>query len=123
MKYKRIITGQYVAPNQIRISTLDTERVQEGQRVLVCKPTGSNIVNYSTGKVIGQKEKVIGTGIVKIKNGIVMVRTKTNGTKAPRLNNLCAVGIKTKERSTKIGVIKEAGVNKVNEVIIKPIEE
>lgn len=72
------IVGKYVSPNKIEISLPCKKTIQEGQRVLVCRPTNSAIVNYATGKVIGRKEQVVGKGIIKVENGSYVVKTDKN---------------------------------------------
>ena len=69
------IVGQYVSPDRIEISIPCKRNLQEGQRVLVCRPTNNTIANYATGKVIGRKEHVLGTGIIALENGGYVVKT------------------------------------------------
>lgn len=136
------IVGQYVSPNKIEISLPCKGRIQEGQRVLVCRPTNSAIVNYATGKVIGRKEQVLGTGIIKVEDGGYVVKTDKNGPVIP------VKGLKARGRTFAVKANKNAPVihayevkekivkgarfkysqkvnvrSKVEEVIIKVIED
>lgn len=137
MEARTPIVGQYVSPNKIEISIPGKRRIQEGQRVLVCRPTNSAIVNYATGKVIGRKEQVVGTGIIKVEDGSYVVKTDKS---VPVINHK---GIRVKVvkdsknspmlrvNGTKVKIGKKSNLqaNKTNiggkrkEVIIKIIED
>lgn len=79
MKKGRKITGCYISPDKVKVTSSTGEKLQEGQRVLLCQPTNNVIVDYATGKVIGRKEKVLGTGIVKGKEGSFIVNIAGRG--------------------------------------------
>lgn len=137
MEARTPIVGQYVSPNKIEISIPRKGGIQEGQRVLVCRPTNSAIVNYATGKVIGRKEQVVGTGIVKVEDGSYVVKTdksvpvinlKGMRVEAVKANKnppmIHANGAKVKiGKRTKVQSKKTTLSGKPKEVIIKIIEE
>lgn len=113
MEVRMPIVGQYVSPDKIEISIPRKERIQEGQRVLVCKPTNNTIVNYATGKVIGRKEQVVGTGIIKVEGGNYVVKTDKS---FPVIN---LKGMKVKDRDYVVKASKNSPMIQPNEATIK----
>lgn len=77
MAKNSIIMGRYIAPGTIKVTKDDGQHLVEGQRVLVYRPTDRKIVSCSTGRVIGKKEKVLGSGVVNIKEGRPIIITIT----------------------------------------------
>lgn len=137
MEARTPIVGQYVSPNKIEISIPGKRRIHEGQRVLVCRPTNSAIVNYATGRVIGRKEQVVGTGIIKVEDGSYVVKTDKS---VPVINHkgICVRAVKANKNPpmihanrTKVKIVRgfHRQAKKTNlggkdkEVIIKIIEE
>ena len=72
MKNKKGIRGQFVSPSRIEIFDSSPKKLSPGQKVLIYKETNKDIVS-ATGKVLGKRERVIGSGRVKIINeGLVV---------------------------------------------------
>ncbi len=76
--------GQFKLPNQIKILNSDKITLKEGQQVLICSPTKKNVINYSTGEILGKKEKVVDIGVVEFKNGQLVIKPSQKSSKIIR---------------------------------------
>lgn len=65
MTQHTVISGKFTAPNLVTVLSSSGHKLVNGQTVLVCRPTQDRIIDYTTGKVMGTKERILGTGIVK----------------------------------------------------------
>ena len=100
-----------------------------GQKVLIYTTTDSNIVS-STGRIIGKKESIIGTGIVSIQdNKLVVCSRKLNATIYPVTQNDTSASANPyrsfhgkygwrKNRLRKLSTIPNG-----DSILVKPIEE
>ena len=117
MKRNKPISGRYVAPGRIKITKEDEKRLASGQRVLIYQPTDKEITDYSTGKRIGRKERVLGAGVVKVAEGKAVVVTN----QVPVLNTgLSKLDLYRLANRT---MINKKNTLKLKKVLIKPIEE
>lgn len=73
-KTKKSILGKRVAPGIFEVEISGKKDLIQGQKVLIYKPTSKTIVS-STGRIIGQKEKILGTGKVRIVDDKILVQT------------------------------------------------
>ena len=93
-----------------------------GQKVLIYKPTGQSIISAS-GKTIGKKERVLGSGEVKLNDKkMIVVSSKLAGTTPPFKNNRKKGHNRLKIQS----VTKKKYNNKTlynTTVLIKPIDD
>lgn len=80
MARNKIIKGQYTSKGKIQIVDFDGVLLPDGQKVLVYKPTDKEIVGYLSGRKLGNKEKIINAGTIKMIDGKAYVLTdrKTN---------------------------------------------
>lgn len=121
-KTKKSIPGRKIAPGVIKVDLSGRKDLIQGQKVLIYKPTSKAIIG-TTGRIIGQKEKILGIGEVVAVGDKVVV-------KAPRTGNRNLLGVRNGAvkvsnrsnwvKSRKLGSLKF----KVDpNVYIKPVEE
>lgn len=120
MKQKMSFVGRKIANGKIEVTDAKNNMIPTGQKVLVCKPTTHDIVHYSTGKIIGKKEIVVGTGTIKNEMGKVEVVYKPRGSKKKaHISSIKPIGIVGPKRAKGVlGRKKQA-----DDYIIKIIEE
>lgn len=75
VKSKALITRNNNLSNMIKISELSKIRLEEGQKVLVCKGVKGDIISQRTGKRMGKREKVVASGVITIQNGKSFIKT------------------------------------------------
>lgn len=73
-KVKNTISGRLVSPRIIRVVDSSGSRLIPGQKVLIYKTTDKNIIG-SSGKKIGKKEQVLGSGKVKVAGSQILVES------------------------------------------------
>lgn len=72
VKTKKQIPGVRIATGKYKVTDAATSSLIPGQKVLVYTSTDQNIV-AATGRVIGKKENILGTGKVKMADGALIV--------------------------------------------------
>jgi len=119
-KVKRSISGRRIAPGVIEVELSDKKDLIQGQKVLIYKPTSKSIIG-TTGKIIGQKEKVLGVGEVSVIGDKVVV--KAHGSKARKLSYVRSGSAKALTKAYKVKSQKLSSPKLDTRVYIKPVEE
>ena len=73
LKNKKAISGRKIAPGIIEVDFPRKSKLIQGQKVLIYQPTSKAIVSAS-GRIIGQKEKIMGIGKVSFIGDKVVVK-------------------------------------------------
>lgn len=121
-KMKSKILGKRIHRNKIEIVDMHKGELTPGQRVLLYQTTGKDIV-AATGRVIGQKERVLGTGKVNAVGNKLIIevpRRKINSVYKKKQPKLSSTEV-AKEIHRQKPVRKDILEN--NTVLIKAIEE
>ena len=122
VKIKKQISGEKISTGKYKVTDAATSNLIPGQKVLVYTSTNQNIV-AATGRVIGKKENVLGTGKVKMADGALVVELLESASPryrviAPKRTALSAKSIKS------IGHLhKKKTISPTGKVFIKTIEE
>ncbi len=119
-KVKKSISGRRIAPGVIEVELSERKDLMQGQKVLIYKPTSKSIVG-TTGKIIGQKEKVLGVGEVSIIGDRVVV--KAPGANSRKLSYVRNGTAKALTRAYKVKSQKLSSPKLDRRVYIKPVEE
>lgn len=120
MKRKMSFVGRKIASDKIEVIDAKNIVIPTGQKVLVCKPTADHIVHYSTGKIIGKKEIVVGTGTIKNEMGkIEVVYTPRENKKKANISSSKPISVVKAKRAKGVLGLKK----KTDDYIIKIIEE
>lgn len=121
-KEKATISGRYVAPNTIEVDVSGLKKkLIDGQRVLVYVRTGKDIMTAS-GKSLGKKEIILGTGRVDVKGpkmNVIVAVPKASNLEIKRGQALR----KSRNHTMKAHSKGKKYTYKGNNVLIKPIEE
>lgn len=120
----KAIKGHYTGKGRILITDHDGVRLPNGQKVLVYKPTDTEIVGYLSGRTLGKKEKIIDAGTIKMIDGeaYVLIHNKSRAPSHIRLACPKNVGIKGVMKP-KVGLVHRGKKTKSAEVLIKLIDE
>ena len=121
-KKESIVSGRIVSPSIIEVKT-DRTQLISGQKVLIYRPTDRRIMSPS-GKKIGMRERVLGSGKVAVEGDKVVIKVSKN---ANAITPLRAKS--TAQRHTKL--VQKTRLNRKKsirpfpslEVYVKPIEE
>lgn len=81
-KIRKSISGNRIAPGVIEIELTGRKLLQQGQKVLIYKPTDKSIVS-SSGRIIGKKERIFGVGEVDVDGEKLIVKTSRTGVRKP----------------------------------------
>lgn len=119
-KAKTSISGMRIAPGVIEVELSGRKDLMQGQKVLIYKPTNKSIVG-TTGKIIGQKEKVLGVGEVSVIGDKVVVKARGSNTR--KLSYVRNGSVKALTRAYKVKKTKFSSPKLGNRVFIKPVEE
>lgn len=118
-------------PKTIEAIVSGGQKLIPGQKVLVYTPTNSDIIS-STGKVIGKKEKIIGTGIVHFVDDQLVIsssNSKIDGIILPVTSKRVVISAKSyRPTRNKYGWRKTRTWNmtvpsKTRSVFVKPIDD
>lgn len=116
-------------PKTIKAIVSGGKELIPGQKVLIYTPTNSDIVS-STGKVIGKKENIIGTGIVRFEDDqLVISSSKIDGVILPVTSKRVGPYAKSyRPTRNKYGwkrtrAWKMAVPSKVGSILVKPIDD
>lgn len=110
---KHVISGRVISSNQIEVKSSDHSRLIPGQKVIIYKNTGRKIMGAS-GKVLGEKETVLGTGKVQVDGNKTIIKSHSN---------LGGWSVKTSSGKFLKSESKQSNTSKNEIVCIKPIEE
>lgn len=129
-RIKGPIPGKVISPRTIEVVDAEGSKLIPGQKVLIYRTTGRDIVSAS-GRVIGKKEKVFGAGEVRIVGGKLIVEPAKMARAAPAyrygVKGAISDGAGSKRRAAARGAmvgreyIRRAASNGM--VLIKPIDE
>ena len=122
-RIKESISGKVISPQKIEISDSERSKLIPGQKVLIYKTTGHNIVSAS-GKIIGEKEKVLGSGKERIDGDkLIVERAKTTSTTPTFYAKEIVSGRNiSKSKAANQSVHAKKFISDCN-VLIKPIDE
>lgn len=121
IKRKVLIKGKYITPNTIEIKADATQQLIPGQKVLIYRPTDKSIVG-AKGKIIGKKERVLGSGNIEYQGGKLLVRVPQKSTYI--LRKTYGRNLGSSKRALVFKYKRPVQTEKrINEVYIKPIEE
>ncbi len=124
-KIKKIISGKIISPKTIEIVDANRSGLIPGQKVLVYTTTGHDIVSAS-GRIIGKKEKVLGSGEVKIDGNKLIVRSPTPPYVVPSYKATGIISACGYPRLSEKNIAKRKRLRKrpsLGTVLIKPIDE
>ena len=116
------ISGKKISPGIIMVDLSKRKELIQGQKVLIYKPIDASIVSPS-GKIIGKKERVLGTGNVAIMGNKVVV--KTSHTVRRNLASNKEGKVKSYNKVLKVSnqKLNYSRLKMDTNVFIKPIEE
>lgn len=122
-RIKESISGKVISPKTIEVMDAKRSKLIPGQKVLIYQTTGHNIVSAS-GKVIGKKEKVLGSGEVKIVGDKLVVESPKIASVAPtyKISGTMPGRLKSKSGSVARGMRNRKAASG-RTVLIKPIDE
>lgn len=110
---KHTISGKVIASNKIEVKSSDHSKLIPGQKVIIYKNTGHKIMGAS-GRVLGDKETVLGTGRVQVDGNRTIIKSH---------NNLGGWSVKTSSGKFLPSESKQSNTSKNEVVCIKPIDE
>lgn len=118
-KVKEPISGKIVSPHTIEVIRPEQSKLIPGQKVLIYKATGRNIVS-ADGRIIGKKERVLGSGEVIFVGNKLMVKPSQTANTVPLYKIKGATGIRGKVPTANRPTTKPLPFGTV---LIKAIEE
>ncbi len=124
-KIKDEISGMIVSPRIIEIENNKKNKLLPGQKVLIYKNTGKNIVGAS-GRILGKKERVLGIGEVKLSGCKVIVESEAFKIATPITFKTKGAVIEAAKKTMITPKIKKNRLKRYTydkNVFIKPIEE
>lgn len=77
-RIRNTISGKITSPQTIEVVNSKQSKLIPGQKVLIYRTTDHNIVSAS-GKIIGKKEQILGSGEVKLVENQLVVTVANNG--------------------------------------------
>lgn len=122
IRTKKAIVGKKTAPGIIEVESKGKKELVKGQRVLIYKPTGKAIVG-SSGRTIGQKERVLGIGEVAVIDDKVVIKTPQVVSCKRIRSPKGAVKALNKSYRLKSCNLRSHKLKMDTQVYIKPVEE
>lgn len=122
VKIKKQIPGEKISTGKYKVTDAATSNLIPGQKVLVYTSTDQNIV-AATGRVIGKKENVLGTGKVKMTDGALVVELLKPASPHYRVIAQKRTALSAQSIKSMGHLRKKKTVSPIGKVFIKAIEE